>query len=353
MTRSRPVGEHPPLVRHIGVATDLLTLVPTLAWATAAWADVCEGVGAKVAAGVKRVDGVKPVDGVIVRSTTRVNDAWLAANPAVRWVASATSGTDHLDRESMERHGVVWSAAPGCNAEAVADWVTLALERLESVASAGGQAHDWFPSAGGDSAPRLAVIGVGHVGTAVCSRAQALGWKVVAFDPPRAERDSSFISASWADVLAADVATLHVPLDDSTRYMVDAPAFAGSRWKALLNAARGGVVDETAAQQWGRDGGFLALDVFEGEPAPSPATLAACTIATPHIAGHTLAAKIAGISQCVQWLAQGRETGAIRPGTPASTLPQARPAILAADRLLRGGGDFRQARKGALRQELR
>ncbi|MFN3595759.1 MAG: 4-phosphoerythronate dehydrogenase [Rubricoccaceae bacterium] len=266
-------------------------------------------------------------DALFVRSVTRVDAALLEGTP-VRFVGSATAGTDHVDAAWLEARGIAFAAAPGSNAAAVVDYVLAAL--LATLVLRGeGLAHR-------DGRPRmLGVVGVGAVGGRLARRAEALGLRVLRCDPPLAERlraagrpGEAARFASLAEVLReADVVSLHTPLTAGgpypTRGLVDARALAAMRSDAwLVNAARGGVV-EGAALGRALTAGTLAeaiLDVWEGEPAPDPALVRAARLATPHVAGYAYDSKVDGTRMVADafaaWLAaQGH------PATPWDTGP--------------------------------
>ncbi|MBM4345709.1 MAG: hypothetical protein FJ100_20235 [Deltaproteobacteria bacterium] len=223
----------------------------------------------------------------IVRSMTRVGRAELAALPALRLIATLSSGTDHLDARALAARSVQLSTGHGGNARAVADWVQWAIDRLA-------------PRAG----LRVLVVGLGAVGGIVAERLAAAGNEVLPCDPPLAA-DARFAGARpWCDLDQAlardpDVVTLHVPLAADgahpTGGLFDARRLA--RWarpgRVLLNAARGGILDEAAAARAVAEQRLvLGLDTFGGEPRPAPTTLAACALATPHIAGHSVEGKL-------------------------------------------------------------
>ncbi len=310
----------------LGVDAENLALAP----AAAAWlGDVLPYQGTPPA----------QAEALLIRSTLRLDDALLGRLPRLRLVATASSGTDHVDTDALARRGIAFGAAPGANAEAVADWVQLALERLEVGPATVG------------------VIGVGHVGRAVAARLGPLGHRLLLCDPPRAGREPGFPHRSLDDLLAqADVLTLHVPLDPSTRDLLDAAALQRFGGHVVLNAARGHVLNEPAARAW-RQGGAgrrLALDVFAGEPNPDPATLAAADFVTPHVAGHTTEAKTEAVRRAIAWLATqlGRDP-ADMPPTPPPVVPGDPSAILAAaDAALRAGQPFKEVRAASVRPPL-
>ena len=310
----------------IGIQPDVLATAPNLEACLEGWASL-------------RVDPeLHGVDAVIIRSDTRVDDRFLEARPSVRWVSSATSGHDHLDDQATARRGIRWTSAPGCNAEAVADWCILAVERL------------WR------GPPGIAgIIGVGNVGRATTARLRRSGWRVLGCDPPRAARDDRFSHTPLSELLErSDLISLHVPLDAGTAGLFDQAAFdAFKREGVVLNAARGGVMDETAALGWIADGGTLAIDVFAAEPHPDPAVVQRAAWATPHIAGHTAWAKAEGVRRCLAWLATqiGHELASDTVGVAPCDL-EPRKALDMANRRLKDGENFTVVRASSVRRRL-
>ncbi len=233
-------------------------------------------------------EDVSRADALMARSVTRVDRALLGGSH-VRFVGTATSGFDHIDREWLAARDIGFAYAPGCNANAVADWVIAALAALH----AAGRRRFGSGSVG--------VVGAGHVGTRVARRLEALGYSVRVCDPPRAETEGGEGFVDLATALESDVVTLHVPLVDDgpypTRDLIDGAALermpAGS---VLMNAARGNVVDEDALATRLDDGPDLvtALDTWAGEPAIDAALLPRIDLATPHIAGHTVEGRLRG-----------------------------------------------------------
>jgi erythronate-4-phosphate dehydrogenase len=228
---------------------------------------------------------------LLVRSVTKVNAALLDGT-AVRFVATATIGEDHIDRAYLKEHGIGFSSAPGCNANSVADYVSVALLEL-------AQAH------GLDlSTMSAGVIGVGNVGKRVAGRLRALGLHVVLNDPPLAEATCEPAYRSLDEALACDIVTLHVPLEKGglypTWHLVNAGFLAKLRPGAILfNTARGPVID-TPALHAALDAKRLCavvLDVWEGEPQPDVTLVPRVDFATPHIAGYSFDGKVNGTRQ--------------------------------------------------------
>lgn len=228
---------------------------------------------------------VRDADAVIVRSETRVGAALLDGS-RVKFVGSTTIGTDHVDVSWLESRGIGFSAAPGCNAQSVVEYVVAAL--LELGAKYGFSLHE----------KTLGIVGVGNIGGRLARVADVLGMKTILNDPPlaRLTRDPKYRPID--EVMEADIVTLHVPLtrrgQDVTYHFFDAGRIAAmKKGSFLVNACRGAVVvndDLKRALKDGRLKGAL-LDVWEGEPQIDPETLELVDIGTPHIAGYSLDGK--------------------------------------------------------------
>lgn len=247
--------------------------------------------------GLKRAD-LAGTDALIVRSVTRVNADLLAGTP-VRFVGTATIGTDHVDQEWLRANGIGFSSAPGCNSNSVGEYMASALTWL--------QAEKGFAPEG----KTLGIIGYGHVGKRVEAKASALGLRVLRNDPPledaarAAGREAAGFFAPLERLLEeCELLSLHVPLTlagpHPTRSLCDAAFFARlARPVALFNTCRGEVIDEAALRAARASGKIrhLVLDVFAGEPEPDPATCASADLVTPHIAGYSLPGKLNGTTQ--------------------------------------------------------
>lgn len=280
---------------------------------------------------------VERADVLIVRSVTRVDESLLAQS-RVRFVGTATIGTDHVDLAWLQRRRITFAAAPGCNARSVAEYLVAALLELEV-----DLARTW-------SGAVLGVVGVGNVGSRVATLAATLGLEVLACDPPRAEREPGFRSVPLDEVLArADVLTLHVPRvrdgRHATHHLLDAAALDRVRDGAVvINTSRGGVVDDRALRRACAAGRLRAvLDVFETEPEPPSDLLEVLRVATPHVAGYSLDGKLAGTRMVADALARflGRAAGL---GPEAYAPPVAGPPIVVAGT---GRGAVRDAVRGA------
>lgn len=220
-------------------------------------------------------------DALIVRTRTKCGRELLEGTP-VRMVATATAGRDHIDEEWCRSAGIAVASVPGCNAGGVVQYFFTALY--------------WMAEEHGISLSgrRIGIIGAGNVGGRIAMLAPHFGFDVVLCDPPRAAREGGCGFVGLDELLAvSDIVTLHVPLDASTRGMADAKFFHRMRKKAIfVNASRGEVVDESALRAC-RDGlAAVALDVWNGEPDVAADLVASADVATPHIAGYSLAGKV-------------------------------------------------------------
>lgn len=238
------------------------------------------------------VAALTDADALMVRSITTVNAALLQGTP-VRFVGTATAGTDHIDEPYLQQQGIGFSAAPGCNAIAVVEYVFSALMLLAE--RDGFQLRD----------KTVGIVGVGHVGSRLAARLQALGVRTLLCDPPRADRGEIGPFQPLATLVReADILTFHTPLYSEgpyrTQHLVDENLLAAlPDNRILINACRGAVVDNRALLRVLPRGKKLSvvLDVWEPEPALSLALLERVDIGTAHIAGYTLEGKARGTTQ--------------------------------------------------------
>ncbi|MCT9000122.1 NAD(P)-dependent oxidoreductase [Chelativorans intermedius] len=241
---------------------------------------------------------------LIVRNRTAVRGELLAAAGRLECVGRLGVGLDNIDVDACRARGIAVYPATGANDLSVAEYVmTAALLLLRGAygATAVVAAGEWPRQRliGREVSGRvMGLVGYGAIAREVARRAAAFGMEVMAFDPFLPAGDARWAGArsvAFDELLeASHVISLHVPLSEGTRHMIDAGAISKMRRDAILiNAARGGVVDEqalAAALRAGRLGG-AALDVFEVEPLTADAGAAFSgidnLILTPHIAGVT------------------------------------------------------------------
>jgi (S)-sulfolactate dehydrogenase len=241
---------------------------------------------------------------LIVRNRTQVRGALLEAAPRLEVVGRLGVGLDNIDVPACEARGIAVYPATGANDLSVAEYVitaALMLLRRAWFASARVAAGEWPRTElmGRELAgKRLGLVGYGAIARVTGRMARDLGMSVAAYDPLLPAEHAAWTHAirqPLTELLAdSDVISLHVPLTDATRNMIDARAISTMRRGAILvNAARGGVVDEAALCESLRSGhlGGAALDVFAREPVDATAgTMFAGVpnlILTPHIAGVT------------------------------------------------------------------
>jgi len=241
---------------------------------------------------------VAEVDALVVRSVTRVDRA-LLADSRVRFVGTATIGTDHVDEGWLRRRGIAFASAPGCNARSVAEWVVAALLELEAFRGESLEGRT------------LGIVGAGHVGSLVEALAPAIGLRVLRCDPPRARLEGPAGFVELGRLLEeSDAVTLHVPLEEGgehpTRHLIGAGEIARMAPRSLLlNSSRGAVVDGQALLRAIESGGgpLSALDVWEGEPEPDPRLVGRVALGSPHVAGYSLDGKLEGTRRIARALA--------------------------------------------------
>jgi (S)-sulfolactate dehydrogenase len=241
---------------------------------------------------------------LIVRNRTQVRAPLLDAAPRLKVVGRLGVGLDNIDVDACAAHKIIVRPASGANDLSVAEYVitaALLLRRRAWYATSRLAAGEWprMELIGGElSGARLGLIGFGAIARLTAAKAAALGMTVAAFDPFLPPDHAAWLNVarqSFEEILSScDVLSLHTPLTPQTRRMLDGAALRRMRSGAILiNAARGGIVDESAlaaALSGGHLGG-AALDVFETEPL-TPAAAAVFKgipnlILTPHIAGVT------------------------------------------------------------------
>ncbi|WP_296201696.1 4-phosphoerythronate dehydrogenase [Psychrobacter sp. UBA3962] len=236
---------------------------------------------------------------LLIRSVTPINAELLKDNDSVKYVGSATIGTDHVDQDYLHERGIYFSNAAGCSKHSVAQYVLTAIFNLRP--------QYWLSDNSGindsQAVPvKLGIIGLGNIGSTLAGYAADLGWQVLGYDPLLPTSDIN--NASFEQLLTqSDVISLHVPLtraadsDYPTYHLIDKQALAKmANTTILINSARGPVISEAELlleleQNPQRQ---VVLDVFEHEPIVPAELLNKLTIATPHIAGYTLEGKLRG-----------------------------------------------------------
>lgn len=238
-------------------------------------------------------------DALFIRSVTPIDSALLQQAPQLRWVGTATIGTDHVDQQALAAAGIQFHSTPGVNANAVGDYVASAVAAVSLE-------QGYLPPG------EVAIVGAGNTGRAAGQRLTGLGLNVHYYDPPllRAGTSEVAVHDDWQRVLASAVISCHVPLThsdpDATHHLFDAAALAQLPSSTLfINASRGAVVAEQALHDKLKQTPHwpVVLDVWEHEPRLDEKLLAKVKFATPHIAGHSFAGKLGGGWQLLKkWL---------------------------------------------------
>lgn len=229
---------------------------------------------------------ISNADAILIRTVNDINEQTLPHIPdQLSFIGTASAGTDHVDTSYLKRNGVSFTNAAGCNARSVAEYVATSLLYW-------AEAHQHNLSEFS-----VGIVGVGHVGTQVQKLLHKLNIRTVAYDPPRQNRESNFDSATLNELLQCDILTFHTPLTHegsyATHHWLDEQKLDNHSFSLIINAARGGVIDEQETLKAMADNTVedLIIDVWESEPEISLKTAQKAFITTPHIAGYSIQAK--------------------------------------------------------------
>lgn len=244
-------------------------------------------------------DDLRNADALIIRTRTRCNRQLLEGSN-VRFIATATIGHDHLDKDFLAKAGIAWSNCPGCNAPSVAQYVAASLLLLEEAG--------YLKL----SAATIGIVGVGHVGSCVQKVVEKLGCRVLLCDPPRAELEGETGFCSLDEICEqADVVTFHTPLTTDgahpTFHLADENFFAKLKHgPVIINSSRGEVVDTEALKIAMRQKIVRAavIDTWENEPKIDLELLENVFIGTPHIAGYSADGKACGTRMALEAIAR-------------------------------------------------
>ena len=234
-------------------------------------------------------EAVRCAYALFVRTRTKINKELLQGSN-IRFVATATIGFDHIDQDYCREAGIHWVSCPGCNAQAVCDYVEEAISSIKS----------------GENALTIGVVGYGHVGQLVAQMAQKRGYQVLLSDPPLGIGMSLEQLAPLCDVL-----TFHTPLtregEHPTYHLCDANILRLCKPNTLIiNAARGGVVDEQALIPFllplalSPHRLIACIDCWEGEPNLNQELLKKVDLASFHIAGYSIQGKMNASEMCLR-----------------------------------------------------
>ncbi|MCI0434495.1 MAG: phosphoglycerate dehydrogenase [Gemmatimonadetes bacterium] len=311
--------------------------------------DLIEQFGLKGAALAEALD---QADGVIVRSATKITREVMQNARKLRVIGRAGVGVDNIDVDAATERGIAVLNAPAGNTISAAELVfamLLALVRRVPAADRSMKAGEWNRKLGGTElyGKTLGLVGAGRIGSAVAQRARAFGMRVIAYDPFLSPDRARSVEIELTEldelVRTADVVSLHVPLNDVTRGLMNEARLAAMKPGALLiNAARGGLVDEAALEDALKRGHLsgAALDVFTAEPLPADHSLRSLpnVVLTPHVGAATLEAQenvALEIAEAVRAaLVEGDLSRAVNaPALGGETMRRLRPLLDLAERL--------------------
>ena len=306
------------------------------------------------------LEHIREADGLVIRSGTKVTREVLEAAPRLRIVGRAGIGVDNVDMPAATERGIVVVNTPSGNNVTTAEHaiaLLVSLARHIPQATASMKAGKWEKSAftGMELSNRtLGVIGLGNIGRVVAQKAHGLGMRVIAFDPQVPAEIAAKLDVDLVDLdtllARADALTVHVPKTKDTTGLLGAAAFAKcKRGVLVVNAARGGIIDEKAllaALESGQVGG-AGLDVFEQEP-PSkdhPLVKHSKVICTPHLGASTEQAQLNVAIQVAEQVRDFLLDGGVRngvnvPSVSPELLAQLRPYLLLGEKLGRFQGQL-------------
>ncbi|GAB0116425.1 phosphoglycerate dehydrogenase [Acidisoma sp. 7E03] len=308
-------------------------------------------------------------DGLAIRSATKVTKELLEEADNLKVVGRAGIGVDNVDIKAATARGVVVMNTPFGNAITTAEHaiaMMFALARQLPEATASTRAGKWEKNRfmGVElTAKTLGIIGCGNIGSIVADRAVGLKMKVIAFDPFLSEKRAVELGVEKVELgeifTRSDFITLHTPLVEGTRYIINAAAIAAMKpGVRIINCARGGLVDEAALLEGLQSGKVAgaALDVFEVEPAKeNPLFALDQVVCTPHLGASTAEAQENVALQVAEQMSDYLLTGAVAnainvPAISAEDAPRVRPYMELARRLGEFAGQLTQAKDGVITQ---
>jgi erythronate-4-phosphate dehydrogenase len=239
---------------------------------------------------------VKNADALVVRSITKVNKE-LLENSSIKFVGTATIGTDHIDQNYLAENNIAFASAAGCNSYSVTEYVFSAITYF-------AEKYNFDISE-----KSIGVVGYGNIGTKIIKVADALGMTSVINDPPLERETNQNIFSSLEDALKCDIVTFHVPLNkdgiDKTVHLLNEKNINLIKDGAILiNASRGPVIsgDILKNKLLKNKNIHTVLDVWETEPNFDSELFKLVEIGTPHIAGYSFEGKVNGTTMIYEAL---------------------------------------------------
>jgi len=224
-------------------------------------------------------------DAMFINTTTPITPKTLPKSGKLQFIATGSSGDDHVDKDHLKELEITFQNAGGCNARAVAEYVITSL-------------LIWADKTGRSlQSSRVGIVGCGHVGEALADILETFSIPFVNYDPPRDHRDTDFNSAHFDELKECNILSFHTPLTTTgnypTHHLLNDSWFSGKDFELVINTARGGVTDESVLiKEIKADRlAHVVTDVWENEPEFNPLFADKSLFATPHIAGYSIQAK--------------------------------------------------------------
>ncbi len=267
--------------------------IPFLKGVLEPFADVRYVPGSKISR-----DMLLNTDALLIRTRTKCTPSLLEGT-AVKFIATATIGYDHIDVKYCEDQNIFWTNAPGCNSSSVQQYMAAALLKIS-----GGTGYSLKEKT-------IGIVGVGNVGSKIERFARIMGLNVILCDPPRARKEANNAFSPLEELLGkSDFVSLHVPLnltgEDKTWHLIDQTTIRLMKDGAwLFNTSRGEVAETGALKNalLNKLSGAV-IDVWENEPDIDSELHKASFIATPHIAGYSTDGKANGTAMSVNALSK-------------------------------------------------
>lgn len=227
-------------------------------------------------------------DALLVRTVSKIDAQYFDVRlfPHLKFVGTASAGFDHIDVDYLNSHGIEFADAGGANAQAVGEYVASVI--VQWSLETGKPLQECM----------IGVVGFGHTGSTVGTIMAKMGSKIIPHDPPKALIQDTLTSYSIDDILQCDIITFHVPFTTNsmypTKYWMDSQKFNRFKGSLIINASRGGVVNESALLDWLNEdlsNRRFVLDVWENEPNLNREVASQAWISTPHIAGYSIQSK--------------------------------------------------------------
>ncbi len=230
---------------------------------------------------------IKEADILIIRSVTTVNKE-LLKDTKIKFIGTATIGTDHVNSNAIEENKIRFVNAKGCNSYAVAEYVITAILSISNKHGISLENKS------------IGIIGYGNVGKKVEKLLKAIGLNTIVNDPPLQDAGFNYNFATLNETLQCDIVTFHVPLNIEGKYkslhLLNANNISLIKKDAIIiNTSRGAVIDnKVLLNKINNDGNLTILDVWENEPKCLPELINKVELGTAHIAGYTYEGKVIG-----------------------------------------------------------